>query len=116
MVSNYFHEHVQVGDTLEFSALAGDFIITTTDIPLVFISGGIGITPVLSMLNTVVKEKPDQQVIFIHATANSGTHIFKEHLLEMEKKHHNVKSIVCYTSPTPFDREARNYDLEGLID
>jgi len=68
------------------------------------------------MLNTVVKEKPDQQVIFIHATANSGTHVFKEHLLEMEKKHHNVTSIVCYTSPTPFDREARNYDLEGLID
>ena len=116
LVSNYLQEHVQVGDTLEFSAPAGDFIIATTEEPLVFISGGIGITPVLSMLNTVVKEQPDRQVTFIHATANSGTHAFKEHLLEMEKRHHNVKSVVCYSSPTAHDREARNFDFEGRID
>lgn len=116
LVSNFLHEHVQAGDTLEFSAPAGDFIITTTDEPLVFISGGIGITPVLSMLNTIVKEQPDRQVTFIHATANSETHAFKEHLLEIEKSHHNVKSVICYSSPTPHDWEAHNFDLEGRID
>ncbi|MEN1986083.1 NO-inducible flavohemoprotein [Paenibacillus hubeiensis] len=116
IVSNYLHDHVQVGDALPFSAPAGDFILTTADAPLVLISGGIGITPLLSMLNTVVREQRDRQVTFIHATANSNTHAFREHLLEMEKSHPNVKSLVCYSSPTPHDRESHNYDVEGRID
>lgn len=116
IVSNYLHDHVQVGDALPFSAPAGDFILTTADAPLVLISGGIGITPLLSMLNTVVREQRDRQVTFIHATANSKTHAFREHLLEMEENHPNVKSLVCYSSPTPHDRESHNYDVDGRID
>jgi nitric oxide dioxygenase len=84
-------------------------------LPIVLISGGIGITPLLSMLNSVVEEKGPRQVIFIHATSNSQTHPFKEHVMQLDSKA-NVKSYICYTSPTDEDKKAKNYDKEGYID
>jgi hypothetical protein len=53
--SNYFHDHVEVGSRLEVRAPAGHFYIDSSDAPAVLIGGGIGITPLLSMLNWCVK-------------------------------------------------------------
>ncbi|PLT31944.1 NO-inducible flavohemoprotein [Bacillus sp. V5-8f] len=115
IVSNYLHDHIQSGDTLEFSAPAGDFTLTDDNLPIVLISGGIGITPLLSMLNSVVEEKDPRKVIFIHATSNSQTHPFKEHVMRLEESKAYVKSYICYTSPTEEDKKAKNYDKEGYI-
>ena len=85
IVSNYLHGQLQVGDTLQFSAPAGDFVLDNTDLPVVLISGGIGITPLLSMLNTIVEKQPQRQVTFIHATVNSQTHAFKEYVEQIDE-------------------------------
>jgi nitric oxide dioxygenase len=82
----------------------------------VLISGGIGITPVLSMLNTIVAEQPQRQVTFIHAPSNSNTHAFKEHVKQLENDYQNVNSYVCYDSPTEEDKKSNNYDKEGYVD
>lgn len=116
IVSNYLHNQIQSGDTLQFSAPAGDFVLVNDDLPIVLISGGIGITPLLSMLNTFVEEQPQRQVTFIHATSNSKTHAFKEHVNQLEKNNQNVKSYVCYDSPTEEDKKSNNYDKEGYVD
>jgi nitric oxide dioxygenase len=116
IVSNYLHKQVQVGDTLQFSAPAGDFLLDDSDLPVVLISGGIGITPLLSMLNTIAESKSQRQVTFVHATANSHTHAFKDHVNQLEKNHQNIKSYVCYDSPTEEDRTSQNFDKEGYID
>lgn len=87
IVSNYLHRQLQVGDTLQFSAPAGDFELDNTDLPVVLISGGIGITPLLSMLNTIIEKQPQRQVTFIHATSNSQTHAFKDHLPQIVNEH-----------------------------
>lgn len=116
IVSNYLHNQIQSGDTLQFSAPAGDFVLVNDDLPIVLISGGIGITPLLSMLNTIVEEQPQRQVTFIHGTSNSKTHAFKEHVKQLEKNNQNVKSYVCYDSPTEEDKKSNNYDKEGYID
>lgn len=54
VVTQHLHDQIQKGDKLLFSAPAGDFVLSTDEFPVVFISGGIGITPLLSMLNDVV--------------------------------------------------------------
>ncbi|TKI88722.1 NO-inducible flavohemoprotein, partial [Bacillus wiedmannii] len=56
-VSNYLHDHVEEGDMLPVSAPAGDFVLNMdSTLPVVLISGGVGITPMMSMLNTLIEQ------------------------------------------------------------
>ncbi|RAS78809.1 NO-inducible flavohemoprotein [Priestia endophytica] len=116
IVSNYLHNQVQTGEQLEFSAPAGDFVLDHSELPVVLISGGIGITPVLSMLNTLVETQSTRQVTFIHGAINSKTHAFKEHVIELAENQENVKSFICYSSPNKEDRIGHDFDKEGIID
>ncbi|WP_085991256.1 NO-inducible flavohemoprotein [Oceanobacillus senegalensis] len=116
LVSNYLHNQIQSGDILQFSAPAGDFTIKPSNKPLVLLSGGIGITPLLSMLNTTVEKHPNRAIYFIHATQNSKVHAFKDHVAELAKNHEPVHSYVCYDSPTEEDKQKHEYDKEGFVD
>lgn len=115
IVSNYLHKQMQVGDTLQFSAPAGDFELDNTDLPVVLISGGIGITPLLSMLNTIIEKQPHRPVTFIHATSNSQSHAFKDHLQQIVNEHQHIKSYVVYGAPTEADRTSGHFDKEGYV-
>jgi nitric oxide dioxygenase len=116
LVSNYLHGKVQEGDILEFSAPAGDFILNTSDKPIVLLSGGIGITPLLSMLNTMTEKQTDRKITFIHATENSDVHPFKEHVAQLAENHPNVQSYICYDAPTEKDKQENRFDKEGFVD
>src|SRR6185369_12153571 len=57
-VSSYLHDHVQVGDVLDISAPAGDFVVTPTDSPLLLASAGAGITTVLPIVEHIARNQP----------------------------------------------------------
>jgi nitric oxide dioxygenase len=116
IVSNYLHNQIQTRDTLPFSAPAGDFVLQHDGLPVVLISGGIGITPLFSMLNTLVKEQTKQEITFIHSTRNSKTHAFREDVKQLANNNGNITSLVCYDSPTEEDRASKSFDKEGYID
>ncbi|MFD2762165.1 NO-inducible flavohemoprotein [Lentibacillus juripiscarius] len=116
IVSNYLHDQVKEGDVLEFSAPAGDFVLTNNDAPLVLLSGGIGITPVMGMLETLAETNPNRPVTFIHATQSSSSHAMKERVEQLARKHSNISSFVCYDSPSAEDRALKNYHKEGFVD
>ncbi|MFC7393980.1 NO-inducible flavohemoprotein [Scopulibacillus cellulosilyticus] len=116
IVSNYLHKKVKEGDVLQFAAPAGDFTVTYNDLPIVLISGGIGLTPLMSMLEMLVEKQPERSVTFIHATMNSTTHAMKSRVEQLVADHNNVKSYVCYEKPTEDDKNSRNFDKEGFID
>jgi len=115
IVSNFLHNQ-PVGTTLQVSAPAGDFTLDNEDIPVVLISGGIGITPLISMVNKIADEHSQREVTFIHATTNSKAYAFKEHIQQLEKEHPNIKAYVSYEMPTEEDKRTHNYDNEGYID
>ncbi|MBY0201623.1 nitric oxide dioxygenase, partial [Priestia megaterium] len=116
VVSNYLHNQVETGGMLKFSAPAGDFVLDDSEQPVVLISGGIGITPLLSMLNTIVEKQPTRQVTFIHAAINGKTHAFKEHVAQLDSSNENVISFTCYSSPSEEDRLGDDFDKEGYVD
>ncbi len=117
VVSTYLHEHVREGDVLPISAPAGDFVLDmSVETPVVLLSGGVGLTPMVSMLNTLVEKQPERQVTFIHAAQNSNTHAMREHVEALAAKHDQVKSYVLYSEPTAEDRAACAFDKEGFID
>lgn len=66
-VSNYLHDQIQIGDTFDVSAPAGVFTLKNSTEPVVFLSGGIGVTPLNSMLQTINNGRP---VTFIQAARN----------------------------------------------
>lgn len=115
LVSNYLHDQITEGDRLEISAPAGDFFLDTEkNTPIVLLSGGVGVTPMTSMLNTIVDLQPEREVTFIHATTNSQTHALRDEILTTASKG-KVKTAFFYDSPTKEDRENKLFDFEGFV-
>ncbi|KAB2336144.1 NO-inducible flavohemoprotein [Cytobacillus depressus] len=116
VVSNYLHQTIQTGDVLLISAPAGDFVLESNNKPAVLLSGGVGLTPMVSMLNTIVEQQPEREVTFIHGALNSRVHAMKEHVAQLANEHAKVKSFVAYSEPTEEDRAAKSFDKEGYVD
>ncbi|MBN8282199.1 globin domain-containing protein [Zoogloea sp.] len=68
VVSNRLHDTIRVGDTLRAGPPAGDFRLRDGDHPVVLISAGVGITPMVSMLRHLALTRPARPVVFAHAT------------------------------------------------
>lgn len=114
-VSNYLHDHVKEGEILQVSAPAGDFVLDINkETPVVLLSGGVGLTPMVSMLKTVVDAQPEREVTFIHAAQNSRVHALSSEVETLAAKD-NVTSYVFYNTPTEEDREQKRFDIEGYI-
>src|SRR5678815_5284872 len=80
-VSNYFHEKVRIGSILEVAPPCGEFFLDVTEKhqrPLVLLSAGVGITPLMSMLQAALEGMPEREIIFLHASLNSRVHAFKD--------------------------------------
>ncbi|QIZ07892.1 NO-inducible flavohemoprotein [Priestia megaterium] len=115
MVSNYLHNGVSQGDILIVSAPAGDFVLDTEkNTPVVLLSGGVGLTPMMSMLKTVVEVQPERKVTFVHAAANGNVHALRDEVEEVSKLE-NVHSYFFYDSPTEEDRKNNRFDVEGYV-
>ena len=72
-VSNWIHDHVAVGGVLQVSPPFGDFAIdTASEAPLVLLSAGIGITPMIAALNMLARNQPQRRVIFGHAARDAA--------------------------------------------
>lgn len=117
-VSTYLHAHVNEGDVLEVSAPAGDFILSDTDTirPLVFLSGGVGMTPILSMLKSALHNNATRDITYIHAAINGDVHAFQEEVETLAKSHPNLTYKVVYETPTENDQVQRKFNKSGFID
>ncbi|MCF8567524.1 NO-inducible flavohemoprotein [Alicyclobacillus tolerans] len=116
VVSTYLHTHVREGDIIPITAPAGDFYLNMESrSPVVLISGGVGLTPLMSMLNTLVEEQPLRPVYFVQAALNSKVHAFKDHVRNTAKSHANVKSFVIYEKPVEGEQIGVDFDKQGFI-
>jgi nitric oxide dioxygenase len=115
-VSSLLHDQVQVGDKIRLAAPYGNFHIdVNATTPVVLISGGVGLTPMISMLNRVL-QSPGRDVVFVHGARNSATHAMKQHVLQTAAQHPNFKTFTFYNEPLPQDQPGRDFDYPGLVD
>ena len=115
-VSNLLHDHVEVGDTVKLAAPYGNFHIDVhAQTPIVLISGGVGLTPMISMLKRAIQD-PHRRVVFVHGARNSAVHAMRDRLREVARTHANFSLIVFYDDPLPQDTAGRDYDHAGLVD
>lgn len=113
-VSNYLHNTIQVGDTLEITAPAGEFTLDKKDTPIVFLAGGIGVTPLLSMIQTVEAEQPNRSVQFIQATINGDVQPFKKELSLIKLKNYQLSFL--YEKPSETDEQDLHFVKKGFVD
>lgn len=101
LVSNHLHDHLDVGDTILLSAPAGDFelnqdLIQQNDIPLVLVSAGVGVTPILSMLEAQVTANPKRPIVWVYACQNKDHHAFDSKVNELLAAADNVEKHIFY--------------------
>lgn len=119
LVSNHLHDGIHEGDTLEIGPPCGEFSIDPTlaaQKPLVFLAGGVGITPLLSMLKTVIAEEPQQPIRFIVLTRNSGSHSHRQELIDLATRCPQLKLHLHYSQPLENDQRGDCFHTQGPVD
>jgi len=115
-VSEHLHARLAVGDLLELGEPAGRFVLGAGEGPIVLISAGIGVTPVLAMLEALAGRRSEREVWWIHGARNGDEHAFRAeargHVARLERG----ISHVGYSRPNPRDRLGRDYDAGGRLD
>ncbi|MEZ0481866.1 NO-inducible flavohemoprotein [Planococcus sp. SSTMD024] len=115
LVSVYLHENMDEGDRIEVSAPAGEFVLDTKrDTPVAFVSGGVGITPMMSMFETVATQTPERPVSFLHAARNETLHAFDKDVQKYVATMDNAKYKTLY-SDEPQGYITREI-LEDMVD
>lgn len=116
LVSNFFHDQLKEGDILDLKAPCGSFCLDTSrSNPVVLLGGGVGLTPLLSMLNEVVAAMPGREVWLFYGVRNSSEHLVKEHLASLGLANGKVRVRIFYSRPLSTDVVERDYHFEGRL-
>lgn len=102
-VSGWLHSQAQVGTELQVLQPAGEFVLEEQDAtrPLVLVTGGVGITPAMSMLESTAHS--GRPIRFVHAARHGGVHAFRERVQALAAKHSNVQAVFLYEEPRAHD-------------
>ena len=110
-ISNVLHDLKNEGDILSVSHPAGEFFLDPeidTQSPIVLLSAGVGLTPMISILNTLLENGLKQPISFIHGTRNTSVQAFGDHVRNTAKQHSNVTTTFFIGTPR------KQKDVEGV--
>ncbi len=114
LMSNYLHQQLKEGDILEAKAPTGDFYLKLEPPhPVVLIAGGVGITPLLSMLNTLIEREDEREVHLFYGVRNGSEVMMKEYLETLSEKRPQFHLHLCYSRP---NADEVDYLHHGRID
>ena len=113
--SAYVDDELQVGDIVQASAARGSFTLRPGDTPVVLLSAGIGVTPVLAMLHALAAEASMREIWWLYGTRNGREHPFAEEARGLLKALPHHRSYICYSSPDPEDQPQIDFDASGRL-
>jgi nitric oxide dioxygenase len=111
-VSTFLHDHLAVGDLVDVSAPAGDFVVTEADTPLLLASAGAGITTVLPIVEHVARTQPQRTVIVAHADRAAADHALRDTVQHVGRLLDDFTSYTWYETVADGDTRSR----QGLMD
>ena len=101
LASNYFHNVVKEGDILDVSAPTGHFHLSELDDrPVVLIAGGVGLTPLLSMLNSIHAQGRGREAWLFYGVNTASEVIMQEHLQTLARDNNQFHLRLCYSDPS----------------
>jgi ferredoxin-NADP reductase/hemoglobin-like flavoprotein len=116
-ISSLLHDGTPAGAVLDLSMPYGDFTLDAeATTPVVLLSGGVGLTPMISMLQTITSTSSDRKVHFVHAARNRNAHAMRDELASVVAGHANVSRAVYYDQVGEGDVKGVDYDFEGRVE
>ncbi|MCB4771494.1 NO-inducible flavohemoprotein [Ancylobacter sp. Lp-2] len=115
LASNWLHDSAVPGTVLKVAAPAGEFHLKASDGPVVLLSGGVGLTPMVAMLEALVAKGGGQPVFYIHGTHNRDTHAMRDHVRTLAAATPAVRVVDFHQTPLPDELAGRDFDEAGLI-
>jgi ferredoxin-NADP reductase/MOSC domain-containing protein YiiM/ferredoxin len=111
----YIDERLQVGDVVEASATRGSFTLRPGDGPVVFMSAGVGATPVLAMLHALAAAASPREVWWLYGARDRREHPFADETRTLLKAVPHSRSYIYYSAPDPRDRAGVDFDARGRL-
>ncbi len=114
--SSFLCVHTQQGNVLEVSAPHGSFTLRPGQNPVVLLSAGVGVTPVMSMLHTLVAQSSQNEIWWIYGARNRADHPFREESRSLLKQLSRGREYIVYSRPAATDQVGTDFDAPGHID
>ncbi|WP_339934289.1 molybdopterin-dependent oxidoreductase [Vreelandella glaciei] len=118
-VSQHIHDQLQAGMEIGMKMPGGNFTLPLRHRhPLVLIAGGIGITPFLSLLETLDSQGAGTMpsVTLLYANRSGQSHAFRERLKELCQRLPRLQVLDVYSEPSPSDIADGAFDHAGIVD
>lgn len=120
LISNIMHDMKNEGDIVRVSHPMGDFFldpdVAEGNTPLVLLSGGVGLTCLTSILNTLVAHKSQKPISWIHGAHSTEVRAFTKQIKDIQRSRDNVKAILFNANPTDGDVKGKDFHHEGRVD
>jgi len=111
----YLRVSVRLGDVLDVSAPRGTFILQPGERPVLLLSAGIGVTPVLAMLHALAAQRSTRPVLWLHAARDGQHHPFAAEVRRIIPSLIHGRHYVCYSRPEQRDKVGEGFDAVGRL-
>ncbi|QPC89714.1 MOSC and FAD-binding oxidoreductase domain-containing protein [Mesorhizobium sp. INR15] len=111
----YIHENVRIGDVLDVSSPRGNFTLRPNNGPVVLVSAGVGITPVLAMLHALAAEASQREIWWIHGARDGKEHPFAQETQRLLNGLPHSHRHIRYSAPAPEERLGIDFDARGRV-
>ena len=116
LASGWLHDEAKAGTILKVAAPAGEFFLGDhIDRPVVLLSGGVGLTPMVAMLEALAAQGAGVPVHYVHGTHDKDTHAMRDHVRALAQKAKAVQVTDFHQNPIAGEIEGQDYDVAGII-
>ena len=115
VAGGYLRATVEVGDRIKVAAPRGQFTLDESAHPVVLVSAGVGVTPVLAMLYALHDSQSTRDIWWLYSTRNGAEHAFAQETRALLATLPHARSRVWYSRPDPEDNIGTDYDELGHI-
>jgi ferredoxin-NADP reductase/predicted pyridoxine 5'-phosphate oxidase superfamily flavin-nucleotide-binding protein len=116
VASRHLHDRLEVGDVVRARAPRGDFVLDTARTrPVVLVSAGVGLTPLVSMLHASARDAGGP-VWFVHGARDGRHHPLRDEVQTLTDGAEQVQTHTAYSRPQREDVAGRDFQSEGRVD
>lgn len=116
VASQFLHDALAVGAMATARAPSGDFVLNPGNRPVVLLSAGVGLTPMVSMLHALADGDEQRTVYFFHGARDSRHHALSREVSALAANNDRIRTLIAYSRPLPEDLPGRDFDVPGRLD